>query len=142
VLAISPRHPLAGGGSVTFAEVRRRGGPLLLVRWGAAMRAVLSRLGDEQEGILEVPVETIRPLLLQGTGMAFLTRTLVAEDIAAGRLATLDVRDLPPMHSDSMLVCRASSTSLPAAVRDFVLVVQEEAGDLYVPNRGEDEVAF
>ncbi len=131
VLVVPARHPLARREAVALEEVARAGGPLLHVRWGPSVRGLMARL-EELGGVqVEVPIDTARQMVLRGVGAAFLTQTLVAEDLAAGRLAVVTVADLPPVFRDSALV-KLERGSLPTAAAAFVKALQAEAGPLYV----------
>lgn len=130
VLVVPTGHPLAGRAPVTMEEVERVGGPFLLVRWGSGMNPVLSRIDTQVGPVVEVPIDTVQSLLRRGIGAAFLTRTLVMDDLAAGRMVEVAVADLPPLFRDSMLVRLTRGGPLPPAVADFVAVVCEEAEGL------------
>lgn len=126
VLVVPPAHPLAGRGAVEVAEAARLGQPLLQVRWGPLTRPLLARLAELSAVQVEVPIDTARQMVLHGIGAAFLTETLVAEDVAAGRLVAVPVSDLPPLFRDSALV-RLRRTELTSAAAQFVAVLREEA---------------
>ena len=130
VLVAPATHPLARAGSATIEEVARLGQPFLLVRWGPSMNPVLARIDMPAQPIVEVPIDTVQHLLRRGIGVAFLTRTLVMDDLAAGRLAEVAVRDLPPLFRESTLVCLARGGTLSAAVNDFAAALREEASAL------------
>lgn len=126
VLVVPPTHPLAGRGAVALAEVAHLGKPLLQVRWGPLTRPLLARLAELSTVQVEVPIDTARQMVLHGIGAAFLTETLVAADVAAGRLVAVPVSDLPPLFRDSALV-RLRRTELSSAAAQFVAVLREEA---------------
>ncbi|HEU4321883.1 MAG TPA: LysR family transcriptional regulator [Roseiflexaceae bacterium] len=132
VLAVAAGHPLAGRGPLLFEEVRRRGNPFLMVRWGVSMHPVLARVDSEADPLVEVPIDTVQHLLRRGVGAAFLTRTLIADDLAAGRLAEVPIADLPPLLRESVLVRLARGPDLTVAARDFVAVLREEAGSMLI----------
>lgn len=135
VLVAAAGHPLARRQPVSFADVRRLGDPFLLVRWGVGMSPVLARVAPEREPQIELPIDTVQHLLRRGVGAAFLTRMLVADDLAAGRLVEVAVADLPPLQRESVLVRHARGGELPAAARDFVRIVREEAGPMLADER-------
>jgi LysR family transcriptional regulator, low CO2-responsive transcriptional regulator len=125
VLVAPAGHTLARRGAVTLSEVERLGHPFLLVRWGPAMNPVLARI---QAGpVVEVPIDTVQHLLRRGIGAAFLTRTLVMDDVASGRLVEVAVSDLPPLFRESTLMRLRRGQTLAAAVADFVAALREEA---------------
>jgi DNA-binding transcriptional LysR family regulator len=120
-------HPLARGGLMELSEVERESRPFLLVRWGPGMNPVLARLDVQAKPVVELPIETVLHLLRRGIGAAFLTRTFVMDDLAAGRLVEVAVRDLPPLFRESTLVRHARRGTLAAAASDFVAALREEA---------------
>lgn len=135
VLVVSARHPLSRRDGVLLEDVQREGNPFLLIRWGMSMSPVLAQIDQESSPIVEVPVDTVLHLLRRGSGAAFLTRTLVADDLAAGRLAEVVVADLPPLLRDSVLV-RLARGRLAPTMSDFVDVLRAEAGDMLVEWHG------
>jgi DNA-binding transcriptional LysR family regulator len=131
-LVVPANHALAALASVTLADVERLARPLLIVRWNPMIDLVLSRIDTQTRPVVEVPIDTVQYLLRRGVGAAFLTRTLVSDDLAAGRLVALSIADLPSLTRDSALVRLARGGPLPASVADFVAVLHEEAGALVV----------
>lgn len=129
VLVVPAKHALARRGTAELEEVARVGAPLLHVRWGPSARGLMTRLAELNEVAIEVPIDTARQMVLSGVGTAFLTETLVAKELADGRLARVTVTDLPPLHRDSALVKRARGT-LTSVADEFVKALREEAGNL------------
>ncbi|NOK57572.1 MAG: hypothetical protein GFH27_549303n162 [Chloroflexi bacterium AL-W] len=132
MLVVSPSHPLSKRKAVSIRDIEHAGKPFMLVRWGQSMAPVLAQIDTQIKPVVELPTETIRKLLLRGVGAAFLTRTLVADDLATGRLVEVEVNDLSPLFRESALVRSARSGELPPAVEDFVGIMQEEAGRLVI----------
>jgi DNA-binding transcriptional LysR family regulator len=130
VLVAPAGHPLARGGPVGLGEVERESRPFLLVRWGPAINPVLAQLDFQAEPVVDLPIETVLHLLRRGIGAAFMTRTFVMDDLAAGRLVEVAVRDLPLLLRESTLVRPAWRGPLAAATADFVAALREEAGAL------------
>ena len=130
VLVAPSDHPLARRGPVELGEVERESQPFLLVRWGPAMNPVLAQLDLQTKPTVELPIETVLHLLRRGIGAAFMTRTFVMDDLAAGRLVEVMVRDLPPLLRESTLVRPARRGALATATADFVAALREEAGVL------------
>jgi DNA-binding transcriptional LysR family regulator len=130
VLVAAAGHALARRAPVAWQEVEQAGAPLLLVRWGPSMNPVLARMNLQVGRVVEAPIETILHLLRRGIGTAFLTRTLVMDDLLAGRLAEIVVEDLPPLSRESMLVRLSRGGTLSPGVNDFVALMQEEAAAL------------
>lgn len=128
VLVVSPRHKLARKGTVTLAEVVEHAKPLLQVRWGPLGRPLLAQLNELSNEKIEVPIDTARQMVLNGIGAAFLTETLISEDLKMGRLVNLSVSDLAPVFRESALV-RLRRHELSRVAERFVKVLREEARD-------------
>nr|MBA3533065.1 LysR family transcriptional regulator [Ardenticatenales bacterium] len=136
ILVVPSGHPLSQRPSVSIEEAATTGAPLLRVRWGPSVRTLMAKLGALTEVMVEVPIDTARQMLLRGTGAAFLTRTLVADDLAAGRVVQVPVENLPPLFRESALV-HLQGRALPSATKDFVMALEEESRRLFmVPARG------
>ncbi len=129
ILVAPAGHPLAGRGPVSLEAVQRDGHPFMLVRWGVSMNPVLAQIEPHGTPAIEVPLDTVKHLLRRGIGMAFLTRMLVADDLASGRLVEVTVEHLPQLVRESVLV-RFARGSLPAAAAEFAAVLREEAREL------------
>lgn len=121
-------HPLAGS-QVKLQEFVRRACPFLLLGWDPHIREVQVQAMEGDEGVLDLAIHTARALLLLGVGGAIMTRTLVGDDLATGRLVEVVVTDAPPLFRDSALFGIAGREPSPAALR-FVAALREEAGAL------------
>src|SRR5579875_509556 len=134
VLAVPAGSSLIGRGAVTLEEAQRAKGHLLKVQWqwGPAVNTTLLRITEQMSPMVELPFETVRHLLLDGIGAAFLPRALVAEDLKSGRLVEVEVADVPPVYRESALVHLAHRGPLNAVLADFVEVMREEAGELCI----------
>jgi DNA-binding transcriptional LysR family regulator len=69
----------------------------------------------------------MRQLILRGSGAGFLPATLVADDLAAGRLVALPLADAEGLMRELALIRHAHADALPAAARAFVASVRAEA---------------
>jgi len=118
---------------VTLDEVRNVRGHLLRVKWGYAARELQSFLETQKSPMIELPIDTIRHMLLCNVGGAFLPRSLVADELAMGRLVELAVEDFPTCYRESALVCLKTGM-MSAALSDFVTMLREEAGEVVVNN--------
>jgi DNA-binding transcriptional LysR family regulator len=134
-LVAHPRHPLASRKRVSRAELVELGRPLYRLRWWPEHHPLLDELVRARGPVLELPMETARALVLEGHGVGFFTRTLIAGDLAEGRVVTVEVRDLPRITRGSALVRRRSG-ELPPAVAAFVSALAAEARALGVLERG------
>lgn len=128
ILVAPALHPLARRaeqGPLALEEAARLAGPLLQVRWGPSARRLLARLDNLPGPRIEVPIDTARHMVASGIGAAFLTRTLIQEDLAAGRLVHIPLSNLRPPSRDSALIHLRRST-LPTVTSAFVEVLREE----------------
>jgi DNA-binding transcriptional LysR family regulator len=131
VFIVGPDHPLADKGAVTLDEVQNVRGHLLMVKWGYSTNEFESFLETQTGPMRDLPIDTVRHMLLRSSGGAFLTRALVADELAAGRLVEVAVEGLPTSYRESALVCLKSG-AMSAALGDFVAVLREEAGELVI----------
>ena len=130
VLVVPPSNPLAERASVTQAEIVQASKPLFRLRWWPGVQLNIERIATQAECVMDVSMETARHLLLAGTGMGFFTRTLIAADLAAGRMVELSVSDMPPLFRDSVLVRLNRPAPLSAAALEFVAVLRAHAQQL------------
>lgn len=119
ILVAPPAHPLAHQTGTTLERVAQWGQPFLQVRWGPLARPWFDRLAKYPGTRVEVPIDTARQMVLQGIGATFLTQTLVADDLAAGRLVQVAVSDAPEIYRESALV-HLRRTELSTAAMKFV----------------------
>ena len=133
-LVAHPRHPLASRRRVSRTELLELGRPLFRLRWWPEHHPALDELVRAAGPVLELPMETARALVIAGHGVGFFTRTFIAEDLAAGRLVTLEVRDMPRITRGSALVRRRTGP-LSAAHEAFVTALANEARTLGARDR-------
>jgi DNA-binding transcriptional LysR family regulator len=135
LLVAAPSHPLARLKKLQQDDLVRLARPLHRLRWWRYHHPEIIRLAEASGTSVEVPMETARHLVVNGLGVGFFTRTYIMDDLAAGRLAPLLVRDLAPIHRDSALVRRARATPLspPAALLVDALRSNARALDLLAP---------
>ena len=126
-LMVSVSHPLAGRERVTLEEIQSAGIPIFEVKLWVSIDPMLAQVIGRSQPLIEVPLDTARHLLLRGLGAALLTPLLVAEELAAGRIAALTISDAPPSFRDSALVHLARGGALSAAARSFVETLRAEA---------------
>lgn len=126
LLVVAPHHRLASRESVTLKEAAQLGSPMLQVRWGPLARPLLPQLRELSHEKVEVPIDTARQMVLGGIGAAFLTHTLIADDLKNKRLIKISVSDLPSLYRKSALV-HLRRSQLGAAEEEFVAVLRQEA---------------
>jgi DNA-binding transcriptional LysR family regulator len=130
ILVAHPGHELAVRRSVTADDVARLARPLLQLRWWQKHHPQVTRLAQRSRTTLEVPMETGRYLVLQGTGAGFFPRTYIAGDLQASALVEIPVRDLPPLTRTSALVRRKRSMPLTPAAAALIHALRLEADRL------------
>jgi len=131
VFVVGGGHPLASRGSIKLDEVQRVKGHLLKVRWGYTTSEFESFLENQASPMIDLPIDTVRYMLLRGIGGAFLVRALVADDLAVGRLVEVVVEDFPTIYRESALVCLQKG-AMSMALRNFVAMLREEARELVI----------
>jgi DNA-binding transcriptional LysR family regulator len=128
ILACPTGHPFAGR-EVTLEELRRD--PPILMQVGAGVREVvddgLRRLGARLRD-LDVPLElglqeSVRTAILAGHGTAFISRTAVDDDLAAGRLAEARLEGFAGDREISLV--RPSGRSLTRVAAAFVAFARD-----------------
>ncbi len=134
VPVVSSNHPLAGA-KVSLREFVRQANPFLLMGWEQRSYEVQVAATEPDDTELNLPMHTVRVLLLRGFGAAYMTRTSVADELATGRLVEVAVVDAPPLSRDSALFGVAGRELSPAA-RIFVDVLCEEAEVLQTRKSG------
>jgi DNA-binding transcriptional LysR family regulator len=101
--------------------------PLLLLRWWLALPPSLERLARRARPTVDVPMDTGRQMMLSGIGAGFFPWMSVANILAAGQAAVVEVADLDPLDRASVLVRRIGAEPLTPAANDFVASIREQA---------------
>jgi len=132
VLVAHPDHPLGrrARAGVTRDDVARLARPLYRLRWWLQHHPELERLADRAGAHAEVSMEAARYLCGRGVGAGFFTSTLVADDLAAGRLVAVTIRDLAPLRRDSALVRRARGLPMSPAAGKLAAALVAQAKHL------------
>lgn len=139
ILAVGPAHPLTARGRVTLAEVAALAAPFLALCWDHPTNIVQERIVAQAASALEVPAVTARQLVTQGTGAAFFPRTLIADDLAAGRLVAIPLADGAPLYREGALVRHPRGGALPMAVQNFVGIMRGEVAAAFIAPEEETE---
>ncbi len=126
-------HPFARKETIVLEELERSGNPFFHIDWNMEVWHWQSRLISERRAEFELPPQTTHDLLLRGMGAALMTRTTVADDLAAGRLVEIAVHDLPLLYRESVLVRLSREDKLPTVVNNFIALLREEARTFLVP---------
>src|SRR5579884_2368305 len=88
-------HPLALKDGVDISELKAGANPFFHIDWSPEANRWQSQVFSQAAGVVEIPPQTARDLLVQGIGVALLTRSLINDDLQAGRLVAIPVRDMP-----------------------------------------------
>jgi DNA-binding transcriptional LysR family regulator len=131
VLACPPGHAFAGR-TVTVEELRAES--LIVMQEGAGVRQViedeLRRAGVRLRDLdlrLELGLqESVRSAVRAGYGVAFISRSAIESDLAAGTVAEARVEGLEPARDISLV--RASGRTSTRAARAFVEFARERLG--------------
>jgi DNA-binding transcriptional LysR family regulator len=123
VLAVPPDHDAAGG-TLTVAELQRE--TLIVMQEGAGVRQVveeeLRRAGLRLRGVepkLELGLqESVKSAVGAGYGVAFISRTAIEGELAAGTLAAARVEGVEPARQ--IYVVRARGRALTRAAEAFL----------------------
>ena len=128
VLAVPPGHDAAGG-TISLDQLKEE--TLLVMQEGAGVRQVveeeLRRAGLRLRGIepkLELGLqESIKSAVAAGYGVAFISRTAIEGELAAGRLAAAQVEGVEPARQ--IYIVRARGRSATRAADAFLSFAKE-----------------
>jgi DNA-binding transcriptional LysR family regulator len=128
VLAVPPGHQAAGG-SLTVDDLKRES--LIVMQEGAGVRQVvedeLRRAGLRLRGMeptLELGLqESVKSAVGAGYGVAFISRTAIEGELAAGTLGAARVEGVEP--SRQIYVVRARGRALTRAAEAFLAFAKE-----------------
>ena len=131
VLAVPPGHPAAGG-RMSLGDLREE--TLVVMQEGAGVRQVveeeLRRAGLRPRGLgskLELGLqESVKSAVAAGYGVAFISRTAIEGELAAGTLAAARVAGLEP--SRQLYVVRAKGRPPSRAAEAFLGFAAERLG--------------
>jgi DNA-binding transcriptional LysR family regulator len=131
VLAVPPRHTAASR-TLSLADLRRE--TLVVMQEGAGVRQVveeeLRRAGlrlRELESNLELGLqESVKSAVAAGYGVAFISRTAIEGELAAGTLAFARVEGIEPIRQ--IYVVRGRGRALGRAAEAFLGFVEERLG--------------
>jgi DNA-binding transcriptional LysR family regulator len=128
VLAVPPGHHAAGG-TITVDELKDE--TLIVMQEGAGVRQVveeeLRRAGLRLRGVepkLELGLqESVKSAVAAGYGVAFISRTAIGGELAAGRLAAAQVEGVEPARQ--IYIVRARGRSATRAAETFLSFAKE-----------------
>lgn len=131
VLACPPSHPFAGR-EIALDELRRE--PPILMQEGAGVRQVIEdelrragvRLRDLDTRLELGLQESVRSAVRAGFGVAFISRSAIEADLAAGTVAEARVERLDPAREIALV--RASGRALTRAAQAFLDFARERLG--------------
>jgi DNA-binding transcriptional LysR family regulator len=128
VLAVPPGHDAAGG-TISLGALREE--TLIVMQEGAGVRQVveeeLRRAGLRLRGVevkLELGLqESVKSAVAAGYGVAFISRTAIEGELAAGRLAAVHVEGVEPARQ--IYIVRARGRSATRAAEAFLSFAKE-----------------
>jgi len=128
VLAVPPGHDAAGG-TISLDELKDE--TLIVMQEGAGVRQVveeeLRRAGLRLRGVepkLELGLqESVKSAVAAGYGVAFISRTAIEGELAAGRLAAAQVEGVEPARQ--IYIVRARGRSATRAAEAFLSFAKE-----------------
>ena len=134
VIVASPDHPLAGLRDISKARVAEE--HFIIREPGSGTRTSYERFLGDIPGRMDDPGtemdsnETIKQAVMAGLGIAFISAHTIAFEVAAGRLAALDVAGLP-IRRQWYWVTRRDRVVTPAlaALQDFL----SKKGAIFLP---------
>jgi DNA-binding transcriptional LysR family regulator len=127
VAVAAPGHPLASRPTLTIAELVREAEPYHETAWGTPEDARIVGPAQRSWPDHELPHGLIRQLIVRQVGAGFLPRSIVADDIAAGRLVVLPLADAAGLDREIALVCHDAAAALPPAARALAETIQAVA---------------
>ncbi|WP_162005041.1 LysR family transcriptional regulator [Dictyobacter vulcani] len=130
IFVAPPQHPLAQKTSVSAEDIHILAQPLLIVQKTFALSEILARIYPHPERTMELPVQTACELLRQGIGAAFITRSAIEKELAAGLVVELAVQDIPRNYREFALVRLSRQHALPAAIHDFIAALTSQTGHI------------
>jgi DNA-binding transcriptional LysR family regulator len=133
IAVVAPAHPLAGRAALTVSDVVREGAPYHETVWGTPEDARIAPTSGRGWDEHELPHSLMRQLILRGSGAGFLPATLIADDLAAGRLVALPLADAEGLVRELALIRHAHADALPSAAHAFVAAVRAEAVRMRAP---------
>jgi DNA-binding transcriptional LysR family regulator len=128
VLAVPPGHDAAGG-TISLDDLKEE--TLIVMQEGAGVRQVveeeLRRAGLRLRGVepkLELGLqESVKSAVAAGYGVAFISRTAIEGELAAGRLAAAQVEGVEPARQ--IYIVRARGRSATRAADAFLSFAKE-----------------
>jgi DNA-binding transcriptional LysR family regulator len=128
VLAVPPGHDAAGG-TISLDELKEE--TLIVMQEGAGVRQVveeeLRRVGLRLRGVepkLELGLqESVKSAVAAGYGVAFISRTAIEGELAAGSLAAAQVESVEPARQ--IYIVRARGRSATRAAEAFLSFAKE-----------------
>ncbi|HEY1352559.1 MAG TPA: LysR family transcriptional regulator [Ktedonobacteraceae bacterium] len=128
LVLVAPAESALGRLRVARLQDTKKGdGLVLLVSWGTSARDAMMRIREQGSPLAELPLETVRHMLLRGLGVALVTRASMAEELRTGRVVEVEIEDLPPAYHESVLVCLKRNLPLHTLVRDFTAEIDRQA---------------
>jgi DNA-binding transcriptional LysR family regulator len=126
----SPQHPLARKSAVQMQDIVEQGRPFFHLGSGQVYRHIVAQIRALDLPNVDVPLSTSDRLLRQGIGVGCYTRTLVADDLTAGRLVELCIADALSDYRQIAFVRYRRKRPLSSAAQNFIAQFQETVSEM------------
>jgi DNA-binding transcriptional LysR family regulator len=132
ILVVEPGHPFAQQGRIRLAEIAAE--QLILFDRTSSYHELTNALfrgaGVAPAGVMELDnIDAAKKMIEQGFGVALLPHTSVTDELEAGRLAEVAIRDADPVRRHIVAIRRRDSgppTGAVAAFLDTFATAREE----------------
>lgn len=133
-LVVSPKHPFAGKGRVSIAEVGKE--PFLFFEKSSSYHSLVYsmflRVGVVPESVMELDsMETTKHMVQAGLGVSILPVVSIESEVKEGRLTRVDIRDMEQPTQREVGVHVLRNKALAPPLRDFLRLLTREYG---IPN--------
>lgn len=130
VLVAHPSDPFAVRGEIRLEELAEA--QLVLFDRTSSYHQLTSAFFREAgvipRGVLELDnIEATKKMVQQGLGVALVPEAAVAAELADGSLEAVTIADARPVRRQIVAIRRRDAGSGPAAVRDFIALLEERA---------------
>lgn len=133
VLVVHPSHPFARAKSVRLEQLSDE--RFILFDRESSYHELTSALfreaGVSPGGLMELDnIDAAKKMVEEGLGMTLLPRIAVAEEVAAGRLALVEIAGVAPLRRPIVAVRAANAPPPSPAAADFLSLLRELAPEL------------
>lgn len=132
ILVVEPEHPFAARGRVALEEMSRE--QLVLFDRTSSYHELTNgffrRAGVVPGGIMELDnIDAAKKMVREGFGVALLPHTAVADELGAGVLRAVEIRDAEPLRRQIVAVRRKDRGAPRGVVAAFLATLESAAPD-------------